>query len=840
MKKSSWQKIETIIDKALDLEPEQRSDYIEMACSGDDELYQEVTQLLFSIETSEGFLEDALDDKQEFIDDLANSKDQAEESFSRIDTRLGAYRITDKLGRGGMGTVYRAVRADGEFDQVVALKILRREMNTSDNIRRFQMERDILASLNHSNIARLYDGGLTDDGLPYLVMEFVEGVSINRYCKQNNCDIDERLKLFKTTCQAVRFAHNNLVVHRDLKPENILVTPNGQVKILDFGIAKLIDERQSQQTLPLTRTGQRLLTPQFAAPEQIREENITTTTDVYALGVLLYKLLTDRLPFDLRDKKLYEIDQIILNQDPVLPHRRLQKGNSEPVNENITARQLKGDLDNIIIKALLKDPDERYGSVDLLLEDLERYRKNLPVLARTNTAWYRITKFSRRYRRELSIATAFLIILILSTAYYTIQITRERNQAQIKQQEEAKVTHFLMSLFEASDPNNAQGKIITADQLLQRGVAKIDDMAVPKIVKAHLLDVMGQVYRRRGQLKQAEPLVKQAFKLRQQIDTFPDSSLAKSLHSLGMLERDLGNYDSAASYLETASALSQNLYGEKSMKAAAFVKDLAYVYRLQGNYDKAIQTIRKAVNAEENYSTDREKEEYAETIYIMASILRTRGSYQEAEKYQRESLALCRQLFDDPHPSIAANLNNLAIIKRHEDKLDEALKLYRKALDYNRKLYGDNHNEVATVLDNMSSILVEQNKLPQALDASDQALQIRRKILGEQHPKTALSMVYKADILRKLGNVEAADSLYQKAYDIQYKTYNGKHLLLAKTIYKMGLLNRDRHNYPKAEKLLRKSIRMSRSLKQKKEDLQPKLAALKTVLKLEGKPAGVR
>ncbi|MBN2733087.1 MAG: serine/threonine protein kinase, partial [Balneolaceae bacterium] len=437
----NWEKVETIIDQALDLPAEERKRFVDNQCGENQQLKSEVTLLLESIFDSEGWLEDPQDYKKDFYEEISDDVDLLSTNQPLIGKQVGAYAIREKIGEGGMGTVYRAERTGGKFDHQVAIKIIRQGHNTHKNIRRFRREQHILAGLNHPNIARLFDGGITDDGFPYIIMEHVSGTPIDNYCKANNCSINKKIALFEQVLEAIRYAHENLVIHRDLKPGNILIDEDGNVKLLDFGISKLLEE---EEDTTLTQTGARLLTPRYAAPEQIRQENTTTATDLYALGIVFYQLLTGGQPFNLEDLSQYEMEQVILKQEASKP--------SSKVDDPALQKKLKGDLDAIALKAIRKEPGQRYRVANEFLDDLNNYQNNIPVSARDDSFKYRSQKFFKRYKQSVAVAVAMVSLIFAFAGFYTFKITEERNQAQLEAQKAQEVTNFLTDMYRASNP----------------------------------------------------------------------------------------------------------------------------------------------------------------------------------------------------------------------------------------------------------------------------------------------------------------------------------------------------------------------------------------------------
>ena len=427
-----WQQADAVFSEALDLPPEKRAAFLDEACAGDADLRREVERL-FEADAQAGlFLEtpsDWFDAPRLPGPGVAAEGDRARRAV--LGQQVGPYRLLDEIGHGGMGTVYLAERADGQFEQQVALKLVRSGVATDEALRRFRLERQILAGLHHPHVARLLDGGVTEDGTPYFVMEYVAGIPIDRYCDEHRLSIAERLRLFCTVCAAVQYAHQNLVVHRDLKPSNILVTDDGQVKLLDFGIARLLDPEARTLSPALTQTGLRLMTPEYASPEQVRGEPVGTASDGYQLGVLLYELLTGHRPYRLPGRLLHHIERIVCEEMPTRPSTAVVQieevevsgdgGTQSITPEQVSRarstsierlrRRLAGDLDNIVLMALRKEPARRYASVGNLEADIQRHLTGLPVRARPDTLVYRATKFVRR--NWIGVAATLLVMLSL-------------------------------------------------------------------------------------------------------------------------------------------------------------------------------------------------------------------------------------------------------------------------------------------------------------------------------------------------------------------------------------------------------------------------------------------
>ena len=474
MTPESWRRVRKILEQALEVAPERRSVYLEEVCAGDKVLRGEVEALIAADQQAgTGFLAGSAVEASTILA-------AAEELVSLAGTRIGPYQIVEEIGHGGMGTVYRAVRADDQYRKEVAIKVVRGGLGDEFRLHRFLAERQILANLDHANIARLLDGGATEDGRPYVVMEYVEGRPIDDYCDQGKLPVPERLKLFRTVCSAVAYAHQRLVIHRDLKPANILVTKDGEPKLLDFGIAKILDPEDTG--VDQTVTVMRLMTPEYASPEQVRGEPITTASDVYSLGVVLYGLLTGRRPYGPASRVPRDIVQAVIETEPEKPSASVTRAETvtaravsetrDEVPEKLQ-RRLRGDLDNIVLKALRKEPERRYASVEQFSEDIRRHLEGLPVIARPDTFFYRSGKFVKRHKASVAAAITVLLTLIVGlaiTVHETYIARAERAKAELRFNDVRKLANSL--LFEVHDaiqtlPGATPARKLIVDRALQ-------------------------------------------------------------------------------------------------------------------------------------------------------------------------------------------------------------------------------------------------------------------------------------------------------------------------------------------------------------------------------------
>lgn len=761
MQQKRWKQIETILDNALTLSGSERTTYISTACEGDDRLIEEVYEMLRAIEESEQthFLESVSSDNKQLFQDLPRlSQDE-----DIIGSRVGVFQITEKIGAGGMGAVYKASRADGQFSQEVAIKMLQKGIRAEDTIRRFRMEQEILASLKHPNIAQLYDGGITDDGNPYLVMEYIDGLPIDKYCNLHKKTVEERIELFKKVCSAVQFAHANLVIHRDLKAQNIYVTGDGQVKVLDFGIAKLLDPNLTEQTLVETLPGQKLWTPQYAAPEQVKGDNITIAADVYALGVLFHKLLTDNYPLDLTDKSLLEVQKIILDISPQAPSSSSQISERTAELRQTTLSSLKktlaGDLDALILKSVRKEPEYRYASVNQLIEELDRFTKGLPLLARKDTVSYRIGKFYRRNKMGIRAGSLVVLLFISASMYYTFRITQEKETAETEAKKAQEITEYLKDIFQSSNPDQAQGETITAKQLLMNGADKISNITEQPEIKAELLEILADINYSLSFYDEADHLFKQALLVKRNIYGEHHPSTANTLYQMALNKENMGQYDTTGVLLNESLEIRKNILGENHIETIKASNSLSYLYKLQGNLDEAETLIEDGLKKLQD-SAKIDSFELAEAFYLKASILTDKGEYEKALATQQKALDLTNLIYSPPHPDILKNLSNLARNHQKLGQYAQAESFLLESLAMGNELYDEAHLSTAVTINNLAGVYKQTGELAKADSMYLQALETLKYVLGNDHPYVASSLYNYAGLKREMGNYQEAEELY--------------------------------------------------------------------------------
>ncbi|MEO1367734.1 MAG: serine/threonine-protein kinase, partial [Acidobacteriota bacterium] len=579
-----WRRLDEIFQRARDCDPDARRTLLRESCADDPDLRAEVEAMLAADEGAEEHLDGLIGRSALGITESADAALQ----------HIGPYRVLREVGRGGMGTVYLAERDDGHYRQRVAVKVLRRGPESAEMRLHLKRERQILAALDHPHIAKLLDGGNTADGRPYIVMDFVEGEPLDIHCERRRLTVDERLRLFLDVCSAVRFAHARLVIHRDLKPSNLLVTADGTVKLLDFGIAKLLEAGADETALALptelatpTATGWMLLTPEYASPEQVAGQPLTVASDVYALGVLLYELLTGFRPYDVDRKSALEVERTVREARPERPSTRVREAaaagdeangpqRAEGSPEKLR-RRLVGDLDNIALKALRKEPQRRYASVEQLAEDLRRHVDGLPIRARPDTLRYRLGKFVRRNRRGVGAALMTLVTLVGLVAFYTQRLAHERDRARQGEEEARQVAKLLTSLFDGADPELRLGETITVREVLDVGALKLRaELAGQPERKARLLDHLAAIYFRLGAYDQMGALLDESASLRDDIFPGDHPESVAGLRLRGLWHQATGEPAEAEGVLRRVLRLRQNRPRADPTEVAASLTDLGH------------------------------------------------------------------------------------------------------------------------------------------------------------------------------------------------------------------------------------------------------------------------
>jgi eukaryotic-like serine/threonine-protein kinase len=768
---SYWKQIKQIFSKALELDGEERHQYIEDVCGGDERLRSEVLSLLESHDKT------GMIDKS--IDEIRMSAIMEARSRHMKGEVVGRYKIIKEIGYGGMGNVFQAERSDGEFNQKVALKLLRDLLPSAHQVERFRSERQILASLSHGQIARLFDGGVTEKGQPWFAMELVEGQPITTYCDQNKLTVEERLKLFLDVCSAVQYAHRKLVVHRDLKPSNILVTVDCKVKLLDFGIAKVVDEPASGEGSPLTRQGIFPLTPSYASPEQIKGEAITTASDIYQLGLVLYELLSGSRPYDLTGKSPAGMEQTICETEPVAPVQKLVNGELATNDPEKTAvergiklpqlrKKLRGDIGTVVMKALRKEPDRRYESAEQFAGDIRRCLAGKPIQAHPDSRLYRAKKFIHRNPAE-TIAAAIILILM---AGYIVTITwhTQRTQAALADAEREaekseQVVEFLMGMFEAGDPYKSLGDTVTAGVLLERGLNRAEQLNSQPGVQAQMFEIIGRVYRELGEYEKAWPALDKAITLREGGNAPPGIQTADNYYKMGTVMHHMGRYRESDNY-----------------------------------FNKALEIYRE--------HPEHKSPEYASSLYSMAGFYSIRGEFETAEKMHIQALEMRLALLNEVHPDVAESYQGMGNTQYMAGNIDGAFRKLQKALKIYEAVYHDDHPVIAGVKTNLAGPLQKLGYTVEAGSYLETALSINERVFGEHHTQTGISKKALADFYRSQAEYASAEAIYLELKN----SIEENHPLKRPVVQALANMYMEAGDPERAEPLLRQTIHLLESV----------------------------
>jgi serine/threonine protein kinase/tetratricopeptide (TPR) repeat protein len=771
-----WRVLSPYLDEALELPTEDRAAWLASVCGHDAALAADLQAMLVEQDVvhESGFLEGAI---------LAPGLAHPQPLAGQV---LGAYKLVSLVGQGGMGSVWLAERCDGRFEGHAAVKLLNVGLMGPEGKERFRREGTILARVRHPNIAHLIDAGVSEAGQPYLVLEYVDGKRIEQYCDEHALGVEARVRLFLDVLEAVAHAHANLVVHRDIKPANVLVSTDGQVKLLDFGIAKLIerdakwDATGAGAESPLTQEGGAALTPEFAAPEQLAGGTVTTATDVYALGVLLYVLLSGQHPAGRAVQSPATLIRAIVDTEPPRVSDAVVTGaeTEEALTDHASRcgttpgrlrRTLRGDLDTIVAKALKKEPSERYVSVTALAEDLSRVLRQEPISARPDSIRYRAVRFVQRH--AAAVATVAGVVLLVSglTADHTTRLSAERDRAQREAAKAAKVSEALTGLLIGADPiaNRATREGLTVRGLLDSGAERVQEqLAGEPEAQAEIFTVLGRIYRRFGVYDKARGLLEQALASGQQVFGTEDVRVAQTLNDLGAMLTETGDYATAEKYLEQALAMRRKLLGSEHKDVAVTVVELARVYQDQGFNDRAEPLEREALAIRRKVLGEEDRET-AVSLSGLASVLRLNGDLDSAELLLWHCLDLNRKTRGEGNPNTGTTLHDLGLIATARGDYASAESLFRQGMDTHRKALGDRHPVLATGLNNLARVRLAQGKYDAAATTLQDALDIARPALGSNHPLVAIYTINLASVQLARKEAAAAEALLREGLRIR-------------------------------------------------------------------------
>jgi serine/threonine protein kinase/tetratricopeptide (TPR) repeat protein len=769
-----WTRLQALFDHAVELPRSEQRPFLEAECGGDGALIREVLSMID--EDSRG---SSLLDRN--VSDIASQVLGAEHPLPA--RQVGPYGILRLLGEGGMGVVYLAERHD--LGNLVAIKILRDAWLSPARRERFASEQRTLAQLNHRSIARLYDADCLPDGTPWFAMEYVEGVPLTEYCKQRGCSITERLQLFREVCEAVQHAHLHAIIHRDLKPSNVLVREDGGVRLLDFGIAKQLDPFDAPADQ--TRTGLRLMTPAYAAPEQIRGERVGIYTDVYSLGVVLYELLAGKLPFDLSNRTPGEAEKSILEQEPEKP-------------------STVADLDVLCLTAMHKDSTRRYRSVEALIRDIDHYLNSEPLEAQPDTFRYRAGKFAWRNRRAVGAAALTFALVIGLVVFFTMRLAIARNRAVAEAARTQRIQRFMLNLFEGGDKEAGPADNLRVITLLDRGVQEAQDLNGEPAVQAELYQTLGSIYQKLGKLDRADTLLGSGLKRRTALFGKDSAETANSLVALGLLRIDQERLPEAERLIREGLDMTKRHVPRDDPSMAKATTALGRVLEERGSYDQSVPVLEEAVRL--SSAQGAVNPDLAASLNELASVHFYAGRYTTAESLFRRVLAMHRQLHGDRHPLVADDLINIGAVQQDLGYHGQAEKFERQALDINLSYYGADHPQVAHNLTVLSRTLIHEKRFDEAVDALQKALPIEERAYGPVSRQVASALNELGNVAMARDQYDDAEGRFRRMVDIYRAVYNNHHYLIGIALSNLAGVYVARTQYGEAERLYRQAIQV--------------------------------
>ena len=802
MDSARWERIQTVFHGAADLPHPEQQAFVKSECGDDDSLAADVMALLAEDARGSSLLDRGLAQ-------VANQIIGESSPPSLAVKEIGPYRIRDVLGEGGMGLVYLAERED--LHSLVAIKILRDAWLSPARRERFATEQRTLAQLNHPSIARLYDADTLADGTPCFVMEYVEGIPLTRYCRERRSTIEERLRLFHGVCEAVQYAHQHAVIHRDLKPSNILVKTDGTVRLLDFGIAKQFESTdgalggaQVDQTL----TGLRLMTPAYAAPEQIRGERVGVQTDVYSLGVILYELLTGRLPFDFWSRTPAEAETMIVEREPERPSVAAKRNRESPDPPSSPLSASKGawaDLDVLCLTAMHKDVQRRYQSVEALTRDVDHYLAGEPLEARPDSLRYRLGKFVTRNQRAVSAAALVFVTVVSLVVFFTVRLAKARNAALAEAARTERVQRFMLNLFQGGDEAAGPADSLRVVTLLDRGVQQAQSLNAEPQVQAELYQNLGSIYQKLGKFEQANSLLQSSLEERTRLFGQDSPEVAENLVALGLLRDDQAQYAEAERLVRQGLDIDTRHLSANHPALARATFALGKVLEDRGEFSRAIQVLGEAVQLQS--APGAVKTDLAASLTELANTHYFAGHYDLANSLYHRALDMHQQLYGAKHPLVADDYGNLAAVQQDLGYYAEDERLNRLALEIDEAYYGKDHPKTATDLTTLGRALLYEKKLDEAVGLLQRALDIRERVYGPVHPSVASTLNELGHAAQDRGNYDEAEADFRREAEI-YREIKGDHsYLVAVALSNVASVYSAKKDYAHAEQIFRDVVR---------------------------------
>jgi len=732
------------------------------------------------------------------------------------DSVIGHYRIQRLIGAGGMGEVWEAEQEE-PVQRKVAIKLIRAGLDSRQFVARFETERQALAVMDHPGIAKIFDAGSTERGIPYFVMEFVPGIPLMDYCDENGLDTRQRLTLFMKVCDAVAHAHQKGIIHRDLKPGNVLVsTQDGEPapKIIDFGVAKATDEKVTDQTM-LTRAGALIGTLEYMSPEQLSgSEDIDTRADVYALGVILYEMLTGKLPFDTQEhasSTLLEMCRILRDEDPARPSTRVESlgdaavpaAHRRDTDVRGLRRQLRGDLDWITMKALEKDRARRYDGPRELAADIQRHLVSEPVLAGPPDARYRIRKFVSRHKAGVIAAAIIALALLVGMGGTTYGLLRARRAEVAVRKEAAKaeaVNEFLHGMLASANPNEAQGRDVTVRDVLAAASEHVGGGEQPeeREVEAAVRNTIGATYEALGLYDEAEPQLTTALELRRDLKKGDDPEVAESLHALGRLRWEQSDYADAEKLIREALDMARRL--DDRERVTACLGDLAVVFQSQGEYVQAEPMLREALDVSRQL-WGQESDRVADNLNNLAWVVQAQGRTPEAEGLFREALAVNRGMLGAEHPSVLVSTLNLASILDREGKRAEAESMYVATAPLLDKVLGPEHPTTLRCRLSLGELYLKSDRVDEARPILRSAAETAERTLGPDHALTITLVADLGWLYRAAGDLAAAEEEYREALTRRMRSLGEENPHTIRSQWQLARILFDRGKFAEAERV---------------------------------------
>ncbi|MBX3146809.1 MAG: serine/threonine protein kinase [Gemmatimonadales bacterium] len=789
MDETRWDRIQSLFHAALNRPPKERSAWLLNECGGDSALLDEVAHMLAADAQRDGLLEQDLAA-------VAASLVRREDHGTLAGRTFGPYRVLDLVGQGGMGVVYRAERRD--VNQQVAIKVLRDAAVSPARRERFSVEQQTLARLNHPAIAQLYHADTLPDGTPWFALEFVDGRRLTEYCREQQSSVQERLLLIRAVAEAVEHAHRHLIVHRDLKPSNILVRDDGSVKLLDFGIAKHLEDLETPADQ--TRTGLRLMTPAYAAPEQLRGDPIGIHTDIYSLGVILYEVLAGRTPFDLAGKTPGEAERLVLERDPERPSLEArQHAWAAPAG-----RAAWSDLDVLCLTAMHKDAARRYRTIDALIKDIDRYLAGEPLAAQPDTIAYRIGKLLKRHRAAALAAAATLVTLIALMTFYTVQLSRAREAALAEATRTQRIQRFVFAMFRGGDETAGPADSLRVVTLLDRGLDEARTLDAEPRLQADLYHTLGGISHQLGQLERADSLLSLALERRRALLGADHADVAASELALGELRIEQARYDDADALVRPALALLERGRPSDDPTMTAARVALGKILQERGQYEESIAEL--TLSAASASPRRHEDPTYALAVTELGNSYFYAGQYGAADSLFRLLRDFHQARYGPRHPLVAGDLINIGAVAFEQGRHPDAEGTYREALSITEEFYGGNHPKVADGLTMLSRPLLFQHKTEEAWSILHRALAIQERVYGSDHPKVASVMNEVGNVAAHLGRLPESEKAYARVLRIYRGAYDSTHYTVGVAISNLAHVHLVSGQYEEAVPLFREAI----------------------------------